>query len=62
MSKLQINESSDEYGYKATLNGKEVYHIFRDGNYWVARDMNYDIIDKDQYRYDLFDRLKMKEV
>lgn len=55
--RLQIEECGK--GYTASLNGKIIYNIERSKYKWIARDQYNKVIDKDQYRYDLFERLQL---
>ena len=54
---LKIVEDGDDY--IATRDYKLIYNIKLIGDRWVAMDQDLNIIDKDQFRYDLFERLKL---
>ena len=66
MSK-QINfrvycNANKETIYIGFIDNVQVYKIERNQNQiWVAYNNSGVVIDKDQYRYDLFERLELKE-
>lgn len=57
-NKLEFTEC-DNYVYVGKRGDKILYTIVHDGKYWICRDQDKMIVDHDQYRNDLFERLKL---
>jgi len=58
MFKIEVHTVDGETTYTA-IEIEEVYNIYYIDGTWTAIDKDNKIVDKDRYRYDLFDRLEM---
>jgi len=60
---MNIDVKEIEHGllYHIKLNGKKIINVRRENGLWTAYDIKKNrVVDKDQYRYDLFERLDLK--
>lgn len=65
MNDLEFIPAPSGYGYKVLLNDKLIYLVFRgdelDDHDWIATDIHFNIIDQDNFRYKLFERLELRD-